>query len=530
MPSSFLEQHERALAESAYDAYLLRLKSTLRLGAVTWLLLVALDAFAFRMSTRATFADFLLVRCIGSGLTALGFVVLDRMKRPPRLVARIIDLSAFALPGLFLGVLCAWLGGLKSPYVGGLSLVVSCRSVLMRERWFVNVLSVLPSVGAFVVTFLLLEHHAGTLEAQLNDDVAVGCFLTHVGISLFVVAFAAFGGDALWRLERAAFEGRSLGRFKLEARIGVGAMGEIWSAFDRVIKRNVALKVLRREASQLTTSHARFEREIKAMATMSHPNVVQILDYGVTGDNVVYFAMDLLEGKDLAGLVATTGPLEPVRAITLVEQAARALAHAHARGIVHRDVKPSNLFVCDSGGESEHVKLLDFGIAKLEDEVRHITMSEAFVGTPHYVAPEMIVGRGASFAADIYSLGAVAFFALTGAPPFDALSRSGILDAHLAKSAPRVEDLRPSVSPEIGDIVARALAKNPDDRYLSARAMAEALRHVLWKMRGEALVGHAEWDDAAPLRSPRPCDTETLDEPMPRPPGWKGSLGAVKEA
>ena len=278
------------------------------------------------------------------------------------------------------------------------------------------------------------------------------------------------------------------------------------------MKRNVALKVIRHDAGRVATSRARFEREIRAMAALSHPNVVPIIDYGVTADGVVYLAMELLSGADLASVVAQHGPLSPSRVVTLMEQAARALAHAHSRGVIHRDVKPSNLFVCDEGGDSEHVKLLDFGIAKLEDEGQSLTMTEAFVGTPAYVAPEAISGQAASPAGDLYSLGAVAFFALTGAPPFEALSRAGVLQAHLVRRAPRVDELRPEVSSEVSDIVARALAKSPKDRYATAGAMADDLRRALFRMRDVEV--DAPEASAVVVRSSDPADdtTSTSDD------------------
>lgn len=482
MSTSFLEQHERALAASAYEAYLLRLKSCLGLGVPTWMLLMVLDALACRLSTHP-FVDFFELRLVGLGYTAAAYLILVRVKRPHPVLARFLDVNAFVVPAVLLGFMCSWLGGLKSVYISGLSLIIACRAILMRERWFTNVLSMVPTVGGFVATLFLVEHRAGTLAAQMADPSALTFFAVGVAISLFVLAFTAFAGDALYRLERAAFEGRSLGRFKLEARIGAGAMGEIWRAHDNVLKRSVALKVIRHDAGKAETSRARFEREIRAMAALSHPNVVPIIDFGVTGDGVVYLAMELLSGADLATVVARKGPLAPSRAITLIEQAARALAHAHSRGVIHRDVKPSNIFVCDEGGDSEHVKLLDFGIAKLEDEGQSLTMTEAFVGTPAYVAPEAVAGQPSSSAGDVYSLGAVAFFALTGAPPFEALSRAGVLQAHLVRRAPRVDELRPGLPAEVGDIVARALEKSPKDRYPTAGAMAEDLRRALFRMR-----------------------------------------------
>ncbi|MFO0676542.1 MAG: serine/threonine-protein kinase [Polyangiaceae bacterium] len=162
--------------------------------------------------------------------------------------------------------------------------------------------------------------------------------------------------------------------------------------------------------------------------------------------------------------------------------------------------KPSNLFVCDDGDGNEHAKLLDFGIAKHDAASRSITMTAAFVGTPHYAAPEMISGVEAGFSSDLYSLGALAFFALTGSPPFDALSRSGVLHAHVNRSAPRVDSVRPAVPSEVADIVARALEKDPAARFPSAQAMSQALQRVLWRMHRDALEHAPDKEPSDALR------------------------------
>src|SRR5262249_2757478 len=159
----------------------------------------------------------------------------------------------------------------------------------------------------------------------------------------------------------------SLGRYKLKTRIGEGGMGEVWVAYHNGLKRDVAVKILRNDDdddADATQAVTRFEREVRATTELTHPNTVRLYDYGVTDDGLCYYVMELLSGENLESLAARDAPLPSARAIHLLLQAARALAEAHARGIVHRDVKPANIFVTNAGGEDDFVKVLDFGIAK----------------------------------------------------------------------------------------------------------------------------------------------------------------------
>jgi serine/threonine-protein kinase len=280
-----------------------------------------------------------------------------------------------------------------------------------------------------------------------------------------------------WSLRRQVFRSRSIGRYRLERRIGHGGMGEVWVAWDEQLRRDVALKILRPEAGTNAAAVARFEREIMATAALSHPNTVRIFDHGVTDDGLWYYAMELLSGVDLYEMVAAEGPLAPARAIHIARQAAGALAEAHRRGIVHRDLKPENVFVAELGGEHDVVKVLDFGIVRMTqtDEVR-LTGTGWVAGTPAYVSPEVAAGGDAGPAADVYGLGGVLYFALTGRPPFDAASSTALLRQHvMVAPEPPSQRLGRPLPAGLERTVLRCLAKDPEHRFADAGELARAL-------------------------------------------------------
>src|SRR5690606_19918974 len=198
------------------------------------------------------------------------------------------------------------------------------------------------------------------LAAQFTDPMALASFVLSQVFLLAAAALVLVGGHMIWALRRQVFETRSLGRYTLKHRLGAGGMGEVWAAHHRALRRDVAVKILKPETRGEPGAVARFEREVRATAELVHPPTVRVFDYGVTEDGLWYYAMELLDGDDLHALVSREGPLEPARAARLIWQAAKALGEAHARGIVHRDVKPENLFVTRIGGEGEFVKVLDF--------------------------------------------------------------------------------------------------------------------------------------------------------------------------
>ncbi|GGT25576.1 MULTISPECIES: serine/threonine-protein kinase [Streptomyces] len=264
-------------------------------------------------------------------------------------------------------------------------------------------------------------------------------------------------------------------RYTLTERIGGGGMGEVWRADDRVLRRQVAVKVLLPALLDAPGFAARFRREATVLASLSHPGIVDVHDYGEspleTGERVAYIVMGLIEGRTLGELRSRSGPLPPEQALDIAAQALDALHAAHVGGVTHRDIKPSNLMVSEDG----RVTVTDFGIARSSAATTSITDSHAVLGTALYMAPEQAEGHGAVAASDLYSMGVVCFELLTGEPPFTGDSVIEIALKHVREPAP---DLPGEFPGPVRAFVARALAKKPEERYADASVMAAAARRA----------------------------------------------------
>lgn len=278
------------------------------------------------------------------------------------------------------------------------------------------------------------------------------------------------------RLEAAA--ARQLGQYRLRRLLGQGGMGEVYLAEHQMLKRPCAIKVIRPGKARDPRALARFEREVQATARLTHWNTVEIFDYGRTDDGTFYYVMEYLPGMSLADIVETDGPMPPGRVIHLLQQTCDALAEAHAMGLVHRDIKPGNIFAAQRGGVHDVAKLLDFGLVKpLDGPVNlDITQDGTLTGSPLFMSPEQAVGEHDPDArGDIYSLGAVAYYLLTGRPVFDGDKPIKVLLAH-AHEAPQPPSLfRPDLPPDLEAVVMRCLEKRPEDRFQDVRALRAAL-------------------------------------------------------
>jgi DNA-binding beta-propeller fold protein YncE len=259
--------------------------------------------------------------------------------------------------------------------------------------------------------------------------------------------------------------GTELAGYRVEADVGRGGMGVVYRALDLALDRPVALKILAPELAADVQFRERFLRESRLAASIDHPNVVPVYDAGEVGGEL-YIAMRFVEGSDLRHLLSA-GPLEPARALTLVSQVAAALDAAHGRGLVHRDVKPSNVLVTGD----DHVYLADFGLTRRLGEPTLAVDPSRSLGTADYVAPEQIRGDDVDGRADLYSLGCLLYECLTGKPPFRRDSEVATLFAHLEEEPP--------APPGLESVMRTALAKDPDSRYQSGRELVEASRSAL---------------------------------------------------
>src|SRR4051812_15676176 len=267
--------------------------------------------------------------------------------------------------------------------------------------------------------------------------------------------------------------GASVAGYRVESVAGRGGMGVVYLARQVALDRPVALKLIAPDLARDEAFRARFARESRIAASLDHPNVIPVYEAGEDGERL-FIAMRFVEGTDLAKMLAAEGALEPGLAAELVAQAASALDAAHARGLVHRDVKPANLLVTGAGSARPHVYLTDFGLARRDGSSTALTTTGEWMGTPDYAAPEQIDGYDVSAATDVYALGCVMFAALAGTPPFGDRPRMAKAAAHLHESPPTLRSISASVPLAFEPVVARALAKEPSDRYASAGELGAA--------------------------------------------------------
>ncbi len=302
-------------------------------------------------------------------------------------------------------------------------------------------------------------------------------FVIAVAWIAVAAAFAALASAVILGLRRAVRDARRLGPYTLIEKLGAGGMGTVYLARHALLRRPTALKILDPEQST-AESIARFEREVQLTSELAHPNVVAIHDYGRTEDGVFYYVMEYLDGVDLERLVADTGPMPPARARHVLLQICAALDEAHARGLVHRDVKPANVILCARRGGHDAVKVCDFGLVKdLRPDSGAVTTTKqhTIVGTPLYLSPEAVSGRSLDARSDLYAVGAVAFWLLTGRPVFDAKTVVEVCAQHLHAAPPRPSERNAAVPEAFDAIVLRCLAKRPEERFARARALADAL-------------------------------------------------------
>ncbi len=467
-------------------------------GVIAWPLFAITDYLDASASPRHGILGTLLwLRFAGWLISGALLFVLRKPGRSDRVLAA-CDILGFGTYSLLTAVGALVMGGFGVNVCLGIMIVAFMRASLLPSHW---------GRAFAVATYTMLLLPATVLVGAFFDPRIAEDWLAparlpplvySLGLIMAGIAVGSAGCHMAWRARQRVFAARRLGKYRLKARIGAGAMGDVWLARQELLGRDVAVKVLRNSERGATEGpdgadakghreygelRRRFAREAKAASLLRHPNTIRVIEYGVGEDGHCFIAMELLDGLDLAALVERDGPLPPWRALHLAVQACGSLAEAHDLGIIHRDIKPANLFVTRVGDEDDFVKLLDFGTARMVEggDSAGMTKLGAVFGTPAYMAPEACRGEPADARTDVYSLGAVLYFMLTGREVFRTKSVADTLLAQLKQQPEPISSHAPNpetagVSHELEAIVMRCLAKDRDHRFQSAHDLAEALR------------------------------------------------------
>lgn len=330
-------------------------------------------------------------------------------------------------------------------------------------------------------------------------------------------AIAVFGSHKFSRLQQQVFASQRLGQYQLKRRLGIGGMGEVYLAEHVLLKRPCVVKLIRADRANDPVTQARFEREVRATATLTHWNTVEIFDYGHTDDGTFYYVMEYLPGQSLQEIVAIDGPLPVGRALHILLQITKALNEAHSIGLIHRDIKPSNILVCQRGGEHDVAKLLDFGLVHNPASANtngKLTREGYIVGTPDFMSPEQ--GQGVEpldGTSDIYSTGAVGFFLLAGQPPFVRRTAVEVVVAHAHDAVPPLTDR--GVPAEVDAVLRRCLEKKPENRFPSARALERELSRLAQQYPWTEEEAADWWERQKNLPEALIHQAETVDSPVP---------------
>jgi serine/threonine-protein kinase len=319
-------------------------------------------------------------------------------------------------------------------------------------------------------------------------------------------ALAVSAGAVLEIGEHLLDSGLRVGSYRLVERLGAGGMGEVWLGRHQLLARPAAIKIVRDAAiaadADGQTIRERFAREAQTTAELRSPHTVQLFDFGLTETGAFYYVMEQLRGLDLQRMVERHGPTPPERAVCLLKQACRSLSEAHALGLVHRDIKPANLFVCRLGQEYDFLKVLDFGVVSRQDRdaSASITMTGMVLGTPAYLAPELLGGAGSfDHRVDLYALGCVAYWLLTGRTPFETRDTMTLLQ-HTSTTTPTAPSQisTADVSPEMDALVLECLSKDPSGRPANADVLWERLDRLPIKVPWDPRHARRWWEQHEP--------------------------------
>ena len=360
-------------------------------------------------------------------------------------------------------------------YLSAWCILVLTYGIFMPNPWRRGAAIMVPMACLpYVVLFL---HR--WLSPEVGEALEAVALTSPVPLPLVAAAVGIYGTHVINSVRREAFKARQFGQYHLGEKLGSGGMGVVYKAEHVLLKRPCAIKLIKPANEADTRAIAKFEKEVKATARLTHWNTVEIFDYGHTDDGTFYYVMELLPGLTFEEVVEKHGPQEPARVVYLLRQMCDALDEAHSVGLIHRDLKPANIFISQRGRKYDVAKLLDFGLVKDHQGISRTSneREELISGTPPYMSPEQATAYDEVDArSDIYSLGCITYYALTSKPPFAGNNVIAILDAHAQQEVIPPSRIVPGIPDDLEECVLRCLAKRPDDRYANVSELAEALR------------------------------------------------------
>jgi serine/threonine-protein kinase len=457
----------------------------IRLRASSLILLVGFSVFLVRhiigVATSEPLNPFLLTfHAFNVVVLAVITALLYRYRAIPTRMLRLAELAIFGLPAAFFlalqhrDTMVDTARGYFPPPMAFWPLLIFTYAMFIPNSWR----RAARVIGAIVLASEALLIAMPLLSPTVAAVMTVTDFVQHTLLLAITAVGAVFGTHLINVLRREAHEAKQIGQYRLIERLGSGGMGDVYLAEHRMLKRPCAVKLIQPERAGDPKSLARFEREVQMTARLSHWNTVEIYDYGRTDDGTFFYVMEYLPGMSLESLLKRHGPLPPSRVIHLLRQTCQGLREAHSIGLIHRDIKPGNIFVSRRGGLYDVAKLLDFGLVKQTTDAAttQLTHEGAISGTPMYMSPEQARGLDqVDPRSDIYSLGAVAYTMLTGRPPFEGRSAFDVMIAHARDEVTPPSSIQADVPADLEQVILRCLAKDPDQRYQDVDSLDQAL-------------------------------------------------------
>ena len=392
--------------------------------------------------------------------------------------------------------------------VRGCSLVavwITVCGLLIPNTPVVTFVAALGSAAMWPIAYSLNSHLHGFDPVPLNR-LAVYHF-----VNLTMAFWAYFLNKRIYAIELSAQKAQELGSYELVALLGTGGMGEVWRARHKLLARDAAIKLIRPEVlvsqagRQADMARRRFEREARATANLSSPHTVSLFDFGMSQDGSFYYVMELLDGINLQTLVEKFGPAAPERVVHILHQVCDSLEEAHRAGLVHRDIKPTNLHLCALGMNYDFVKVLDFGLVKDVggEQATLVSVEGMAAGTPAYMSPEAALGeREIDGRADVYSLGCVAYYLLTRCVVFSEPTATATVLAHVQKTpVPPSQKTEQAIPADLEGVVMACLAKQPEERPRSAQELQRRLELLECAGRWTRAEAARWWQTHLPVTS-----------------------------